>query len=167
MFGRAAAGGVRAALGRRLASIAYESLLVFAIVFLSAFLFPGARSESLTGWSRHLFQLYVFLVLGLYFVWCWSRGGQTLPMKTWKLKLVRSGGAPVPVGLAVWRYVVVYSWIVGFGSAVLWAIKEQLYWTASLALACLCADIFWVLLDRDGQFAHDRLAGTRVVRAGP
>ena len=55
-------------------------------------------------------RVFLFLVLGAYFVWFWSRGGQTLAMQTWHIRLVTRDGAPVsrlralaplPAGLAV------------------------------------------------------------------
>ena len=37
----------------------------------------------------------MFVVLGIYFVWFWSRG-QTLAMKTWHIRLVDAQGRPSP-----------------------------------------------------------------------
>ena len=85
-----------AGIARRLASMVYESLLAIAIAFFAALLFYGAASGRLSGINRSLFQVYLIVILGLYFVWCWHRGGQTLPMKTWKLRLVSADGGPVP-----------------------------------------------------------------------
>jgi uncharacterized RDD family membrane protein YckC len=131
-----------ASIGRRLASMIYESLLAFAIAFFAALLFYGAASGRLSGFIRGVFQVYLVAVLGLYFVWCWHRGGQTLPMKTWKLRLVSAGGGPVSVRRAVLRYLL-----------------------ACLSVALAGAGLVWALFDRDRQFLHDRLAGTRIVRS--
>ena len=44
--------------------------------------------------GRHVLQAFLFVVLGIYFIWFWSHGGQTLAMKTWHIRLVdRDGGA--------------------------------------------------------------------------
>jgi uncharacterized RDD family membrane protein YckC len=143
----------------------YESMLAFAIMVAAAAVFPGAAGGVLSGWKLALLSVHVFVVLGLYFVWCWTRGGQTLPMKTWKLRLVRADGSAVPAVLAFGRYAVAYLWLFGFGGALLWAVSERHYAVAALALAGLCGDFLWALVDRDRQFLHDRLAGTRVVAA--
>jgi uncharacterized RDD family membrane protein YckC len=132
-----------AGLGRRLASLAYESLLVFAVVFFGALIFPGAATRELAGWPLALLQVYLFLLVGLYFVWCWTRAGQTLPMKTWKLRLESRDGTAVGPGRACARYVL-----------------------ACLSLLLAGAGFAWALFDRDRQFLHDRLAGTRIVFAG-
>lgn len=131
-----------ARLGRRLMSLFYESLLLFAIAFIASFPFHGATASDLDGWYRHAYQAYLFLVFGLYFHWCWLRGGQTLPMKTWKLRLVDASGRRPGVAQCSIRY------------ALAW-----------LSLVLLGAGFLWAVFDRDGQFLHDRLAGTRIVRS--
>jgi len=131
-----------AGIARRLASMIYESLLAFAIAFFAAMPFYGATSGRLSGFSRSLFQIYLIVILGLYFVWCWHRGGQTLPMKTWKLRLVSADGGPVSVRRAALRYLL-----------------------ACLSVALAGAGLVWAAFDRDRQFLHDRLAGTRIVRS--
>ena len=129
--------------GRRLLSMLYEALLAFAIAFLAGFVFYGVTQRRLDGETRLFFQIYLFLVLGAYFVLCWSRGGRTLAMQTWKLRIVRWDGASVGVWRATLRY--------------------GLAW---VSLASLGAGFLWACADRDGQFLHDRLAGTRIVSAG-
>ena len=133
---RPAAAGV----ARRLASMFYESLLAFAIVFFAGLLFYGAASGPLWGPVRNVFQIYLVVVLGTYFVWCWHRGGQTLPMKTWKLRLVSADGGPVSARRATLRYVL-----------------------ACPSIAFGGAGLVWAVFDRDRQFLHDRLARTRIV----
>lgn len=127
---------------RRLASLLYESLLVFAIALFSAGLLQAATGGMLARIPRPILQIYLFTVLGAYFIWCWHRGGQTLPMKTWKLRLMSADGAPVSIGRAALRYLLAWP---------------------SIALAG--AGIGWALFDREHQFLHDRLAGTRIVRS--
>jgi uncharacterized RDD family membrane protein YckC len=129
-------------LGIRLLSTLYEALLAFAVAFLAGLVFHGAAEGRLAGEARLLFQVYVFLVLGTYFVWCWSHGRRTLPMQTWRMRIVRRDGAPVEVARATLRYAVAWLSVMTLGAGFLWA---------------------WI--DRDRQFLHDRLAGTRIVRA--
>lgn len=122
----------------------YEGMLLFAVVFFAGLAFSGAAGTAnlpLSGWPRHLFQAYLFFGIGLYFIWCWLRGGQTLAMRTWKLRLEDASGGKSSPRQALIRYVL--AWI-------------------SLGLAG--AGFIWALFDRDRQFLHDRLAGTRIVR---
>lgn len=129
-----------AGIARRVAAMFYESLLILAILLIGGMAFNGAASGPLTGMSRHLFQLYIFLGLGLYFSWCWQRGGQTLPMKAWKLRLVSAEDTHLSARQAILRYVL--AWI-------------------SVGLAG--TGFLWAFFDPDRQFFHDRMAGTRIV----
>lgn len=138
--------GLRApGLARRLACAIYELLILAALVLLATFPFLGVVGDATAGPRRHLLQLWVLVVAGAYLVTFWVRGGQTLAMKTWGLRLVRADGAPVGPGRALHRYVL-----------------------ALLGFAALGLGFAWALVDRDGQFLHDRLAGTALVPAiGP
>jgi uncharacterized RDD family membrane protein YckC len=114
----------------------YEAILLFAVAFFAAWLFhfaSGGRDAS-GGWTRLALQLLIVATFAAYFLWCWLRGGQTLAMKAWRIRLV--GVTP---GRAALRFL--------------------------LALTLLPASIAWALVDRDRQFLHDRLAGTRLVLA--
>jgi len=127
-------------LARRLACLAYEALLVFAIGFAAAWVFFFASGGlGATGRGRTLLQILLIAVFAAYFVWCWLRGGQTLAMKTWRIRLVAPGRERLPAGVALLRFV--------------------------LALVCVPTGIafVWALFDRERQFLHDRVAGTRLV----
>ena len=128
------------AFARRLASGVYELLLLLAVAILATFPFLAAVGDATRGWPRHALQGWNVLVIGAYFGWFWTRGGQTLPMKVWRLKLVRQDGARVEWPRAIHRYIL-----------------------ALLGLAAGGLGFFWALWDPYGQFLHDRLAGTALV----
>jgi uncharacterized RDD family membrane protein YckC len=121
--------------------MAYESLLLLGVLSVS-FLLPHLAlgmgyNIALPGWAL---WFHVFIVLGAYFAWYWHHGGQTLAMQTWRIRLSTPGGTdPSPAQLAL-RYLLAWP-----------------------SLACLGIGLFWALFDRDRQFLHDRLAGTRLV----
>jgi uncharacterized RDD family membrane protein YckC len=123
-------------LPRRLASMVYEAVLLFAVGFFAAWLFffaSGGR-DATAGALRYELQLFIGLVFAAYFLWSWLRGGQTLAMKTWRIRLV-----DVTPRKALLRFVL-----------------------AAVFVPTLIS-IVWSLFDRDRQFLHDRLAGTRLV----
>ncbi len=122
--------------------MAYESLLLIGVTFFAALLFLGLSGGSAGGWVRHAFQVYLFLVIGLYFAGSWRLQGQTLAMKTWSLRLVGANGARITLRQAMLRYVCAWP---------------------SLALGGI--GILYAPFDRDRQFLHDRLAGTKIVRS--
>ena len=125
----------------RLAVLVYESLLVTAVVFVASFMILPLVGDLDARWQRHLFQAYILVVVFAYFAAFWLRSGQTLAMKTWRIRLVDRAGGRISFRQAALRF--------------------------SLALAGLFAAGFgfwWAFFDRDRQFLHDRLAGTRLVR---
>lgn len=124
-------------LARRLASLLYEAVLLIAVAFFAASAFYFASGGApLEGWLLRAHQLFLAAVFAAYFLWCWLRGGQTLAMKTWRVRVV--GVSP---GKALLRFLF------------------------ALVLVPTGASILWALFDREGQFLHDRLAGTRLVLA--
>src|SRR5262245_64775017 len=115
--------------------MAYEALVVIAILLLASLPFAGGATGHLEGFSRHLFQSYLFLVVGLYFVWCWRRGGQTLPMKAWKLRVVDASGAPPATSRAILRYVLAALALGSSVVAVIILMRNPREFAAWLALA--------------------------------
>jgi uncharacterized RDD family membrane protein YckC len=131
-------------IARRVASMLYESMLLFAVAFASTGLFYLASGgASVSGWLRHVLQLYLLVVFAAYFLWCWRRGGQTLAMKAWHIRLVVPGRERVPSGKALLRFVL------------------------AAVLVPTGISLLWALFDAQAQFLHDRLAGTRLVLAPP
>lgn len=123
-----------------MASALYELLILTAVVLIATFPFLALVGDATSGWKRHLLQAWVLGVAGTYLVWFWTRGGQTLAMKTWRIRLVRDDGGPVSAARAVHRYLL-----------------------AVLGLAAAGLGFAWAFVDRDRQFLHDRLAGTALV----
>lgn len=121
----------------------YESLLLTAVLFIASFVFHLIFRDTASPFFRPAFQLYLVVVAGTYFTWFWTHGGQTLPMQTWKFRVVTVDGEGVNLQRAVARYLFAVIGIFLFGCG-----------------------IFWALLDRERQFLHDRLAGTRIVKLG-
>lgn len=156
---------VAAGLGRRLAAMTYEAIVVAAVLFIASLLFQGAATGRLTGLARLAFQAYLLTVLGLYFVWSWHRG-QTLPMRAWKLRLVGRDGGPVTPARALVRYLAA---TVAIGTSFAAALYLREHADAAAAWAALLPGplaIAWAAFDRDRQTLYDRVAGTRLVRAG-
>jgi uncharacterized RDD family membrane protein YckC len=104
----------------------------------------------------------VFAAVGLYFIGFWTGGRRTLPMKTWRLALVRSDGRVVDAQTAVLRYL--GGWIGPLAALVAYAALHPMNLGAHAAWL-LPIGYVWPLVDPDRQFLHDRIAGTRIVMA--
>ncbi|MEY3805149.1 MAG: hypothetical protein RL667_1271 [Pseudomonadota bacterium] len=69
------------------ACMVYDGLVVLALSFALALGFILLFGDASYGLKRYALQLFLWLGIGLYFVWCWRKSGQTLAMQTWQLKL--------------------------------------------------------------------------------
>lgn len=129
--------------GRRMLALTYEALLLLGVWFISAFLFHLVFRDTTAEYFRPLFQFYLLIIGGIYFIWFWTHGGQTLAMQTWKLRLVSVNGEKVTAQQAMVRYLV-----------------------AVIGISFLGVGLLWALFDHDRQFLHDKVAGTRIIRLG-
>lgn len=120
--------------------MAYDGLLLIALLFVVTFIFTLIFGTVAAAGLRYMLQALLWLVIGAYFLWYWTHGGQTLAMQTWRIRLVDHRGAEVAWRQALLRYVAASAGVLFFGAGLIWA-----------------------LLDREGLFLHDRLVGTRLV----
>lgn len=149
-------------LRRRLLAMTYEAMLLFAVVFIAGYLFDTLTQSRNALMLRHARQAWLFVVLGVYFVWFWTHGGQTLAMKTWRIRLVGPGGARLLAGRAIARYLLL--WIFVLPTLAIVAAQGISGWVAMIALGlALALPPFYALFDRERQFIHDRLLGTRLI----
>lgn len=131
---------------RRCGALAYDGLLLVALWMAVSALVLALSGGWLAEPERPLWLVYTLrailvLVTGLFFGGFWTHGGQTLGMRTWRLRLVNSADA----GPVRWKQALL-----------------------RLAAACLSAGalglgFFWVLIDRERRSWHDRLSGTHLV----
>lgn len=152
--------------GRRLISMVYETLLAFAVLFLPFLIFEFIVQARHTPALEHTRQALLFLVLGAYFIHQWSREGQTLAMRTWRLKVVRPGHAHLSLQTAAVRYLLSWMWILPalIVSAVLHLEKWQALGAIGVGILAWAMTAFF---DADRQFLHDKLTGTRLVQLPP
>jgi len=122
------------------ACLLYELLTVIAVVFVSAGLFLWVAGDATQGAKRLLLQVFLWLVVGAYFIWCWRQSGQTLAMQAWKLKLTGDDGQLLSLNIAILRYVL-----------------------ATLSLLICGLGFLWVIVDRQHLFLHDRPLKSRIV----
>lgn len=121
---------------RRLACLFYESVLLVAVLMFAALVFLLLFGDATEAPKRYFLQGYLWLVSGAYFVRHWTRSGQTLAMKTWRVRLVDADGALSSPRTAIKRFV--------------------------LATLFFGVGFVWALFDRNGLYLHDRLSGTRL-----
>ncbi|MBT2969339.1 MAG: transporter [gamma proteobacterium symbiont of Ctena orbiculata] len=125
---------------RRLAAIFYDGLLLLALLFVATAVItlPLGRPS---GASLPIFQFFIFEIIPLlFFTGFWTRGGQTLGMRAWRLKLIRFDGGDVSWGDALKRHL-----------------------AALLSLLVFGLGFIWILVDPEKLAWHDRLSQTRLI----
>jgi uncharacterized RDD family membrane protein YckC len=122
------------------ACLLYELLTLIAIIFVSAGVFLWLFGDATHGFKRVLLQLFLWCVVGAYFVWCWLKSGQTLAMQAWKIKLLDQHDKLLGLKQAVVRYVL-----------------------ASISLMLCGVGFLWAIVDKDRLFLHDRFLQCRLV----
>lgn len=129
-----------AGLFRRVAACIYDSLLVIALFVIPASVFMAFRGGEPIPPGNLLFQLSLGVTAAVFFVGFWMRGGQTLGMRAWRMRLENLGGGPITARIAMVRF---------FGGVV--------------SIAAFGIGVLWVVIDPQNQTWADRLAGTRMV----
>ena len=128
----------------RLLALVYDILPLIPLVLGVSALFlwiNGGHTVDRKPALQWIELLSTWLVIGAYFVVSWQRGGQTMGMRPWRLRVVCADGrAPGP--RALWlRY--------------------------AAATVTPVFGLLWAFIDRDRRALYDRAAGTAFVRLRP
>lgn len=152
---------------RRLACFAYEGVLLFGVVMAAGLVYGSVTQQRHALQGKLGLQVFLFAVLGLYFTWFWSHGGQTLAMKTWHLRVVTADGQSVSQARAWARYLTSWLW---FLPALVAAYTSGSTGTAAIGGTLAVGVLAYAGLARlrdDRQFIHDIACATRVVTWRP
>jgi uncharacterized RDD family membrane protein YckC len=148
---------------RRIISMVYEAFLFLAVEMLATLLYIVVTGNRQTPLAQHGLKAFLFLVGAAYFIHFWTDSGHTLAMKTWRIKLVQPGYGRVPIKIAALRYLLAWGW---FMPALVVYSGLGVHDKRVLGATVVGGIVAWALtafLDKDRQFLHDKLAGTRLV----
>lgn len=123
---------------RRIAAMVYDTLLLLAVLFVATGFAVAANKGQAV--SHPLYYLSLVVICFLFFGWFWTHGGQTLGMRTWRLKLLSKDSRDISWSMAGRRFVF-----------------------ASVALLPCGAGLLWMLFDSQRLAIHDRLSETKIV----
>ena len=125
---------------RRLAAACYDALVLGALWMTATLVIVAVRGGEPVPAGEPAYQLLLFLIAALFFIPSWLRGGQTLGMRAWRLRVERQSGGPLDTRTGILRFL-----------------------AGLLSLLAGGIGLLWLWVDRDELTWHDRLAGTRVV----
>jgi uncharacterized RDD family membrane protein YckC len=154
-------------LRRRLACFVYEGVLLFGVVMASGLVYGVATQQRHALVGTPGLQAFLFVVLALYFVYFWSRSGQTLAMQTWRIRVVTQDGQALRPLRALCRYLLAWMWFVpALITLHLTGLKGAAPAFAAILAGVLgYAALVWLHADR--QYWHDVVCKCRVVTWHP
>lgn len=127
---------------RRLATIVYDGAIVLALLMLATLLASLLGLGQQTALRDPGFTLYLLLIWYLYLAWCWHKGGMTVGMRAWRVRIEDNLGQNPGWGKATIRFL-----------------------ASLLSAAALGIGFLWSLGDKRKRTWHDILSGTRLVRS--
>ena len=154
-------------LWRRMACFIYEGVLLFGVLMIAGYLFSSLTQQRHALVGRHGLQAFLFVVLGIYFGWFWSRGGQTVAMKAWHIRLLTQQGQPVSQARALARYLLGWLW---FLPALVALSLAGLSSPGAMFGLLFTGVVVYAGLSRlhpQPQFWHDAVCGTQLVTQLP
>jgi uncharacterized RDD family membrane protein YckC len=126
---------------RRLMIMVYDLVIIMALLMLAAALALLAQSGDKTAFRDPGYTAYLLAVWYLYLAWCWRRGGMTLGMRAWRVRIIDNNGNRPG-----------------------WAQCTLRFLCSVLSAAALGSGFIWSLFDREKRCWHDIASGTRLLR---
>lgn len=145
----------------------YEGVLLFGVLMTAGWLYASLTQQRHALQGKTGLQAFLFVVLAVYFVWFWTHGGQTVAMKTWRVRLVTIEGRPLSQFRALMRYLLAWLW---FLPSLLAVQAAGLHGGPAIGITVLAGALAYAASSRlhpDRQFLHDALCRTRLVDAQP
>lgn len=135
--------------GWRVLALVYDFFPAFALWMLASTAFTLAFAavhplrQNIAPFSPLQWLLWsaCWLLTGAYAMVSWRRGGRTLGMRPWRLRVVAADGTPPS-----------------------WPALSRRYAVGTLSLAMAGVGFWWAWVDRSHLTWHDRASGTRMVR---
>ena len=160
-----------AGLLRRIAAMAYDGLLLVALLIFATApvtLFTGGEA---TRSGNPFVSTWLFMVSFLFFAWFWTHGGQTLGMRAWKIRLQQADGQAVDLWQALLRFMTgLPAWVIfglggflcsDFSTEHLPAILRKLENLPCIVL--ITPGSLWLLVDHWPNSWRDRFTQSQVV----
>lgn len=148
---------------RRAASIIYDALLLSGVLLFASVPIVAIFQLEYGTPLYPLFILYLYLLSLIYFCWFWTHGGQTLGMKSWRLKLARVDGNAVQWRDAIIRFLLATGWLLLLsmaGQFQAWinpSVLGFVFWAALVLV------ITGTLGSREKRSYYDYLTSTRLI----
>ena len=151
---------------RRLGALSYDILLLMAIIVIAGFIalpFTGGEAPSP---GNPFYQTYLFVICYIFFAWFWTRGGQTLGMRAWRLRVQNEDGSTINLSQALLRFMagIATAVLLGIGIYLLKSEPMSVRFIGGIAaLSLLALSIVWIFIDKKKLAWHDHFSHCKVV----
>ena len=164
--------GTPAGLFGRLAALLYDLLLVIALGFVVTFaMLPLTHGEAILsstqGLVGHAYHALLAMIVFAYFGWSWTRSGQTLGMRAWRIRLESTGSKPLNWTESLLRFLLGMglAWLAALGT---WYLTRPGFPAGRAGAAALVAPLLvnyaWILFDAGGRSLQDIAGRARMRR---
>ena len=119
----------------------YDFFIVISLLMLATMLSMFAGFGDRTAMQDPVYTAYLLSIWFFYLTWCWHKGGMTVGMRAWRVKIEDENGNRPGWGKSTIRFL-----------------------TALLSAAAIGIGFAWSLVDSRKRTWHDLLSGTRLVR---
>jgi len=127
---------------RRLAAIFYDAAIVLALLMLATLLPMLLGLGQKSAMQDIGFTLYLLAIWYLYLMWCWHKGGMTVGMRAWRIRVEDKFGNPPGWGQCTIRFL-----------------------ASIISAGALGLGFLWSLGDPGKRTWHDILSSTRLVKS--
>jgi uncharacterized RDD family membrane protein YckC len=149
-----------AGLFKQLIAMLYDSFLIAALLFIAtAILLPFNHGNAITG---PMYNLYLVCVIFIFYGFFWRKGGQTLGMKAWKLRIIDEYGYNPAWSIGFLRLL-----IAAFPPVAFYSLNQYFHIIVESkpeAIACVMFFLMGYLIRLFRPYTlHDRLSQTKVI----
>ncbi len=155
-----------AGLLRRLGAFAYDILLLMALIVIAGFIaLPFTGGEAPHSGNPY-YQTYLFILSFSFFAWFWTRGGQTLGMRAWRLRVQNDDGSAISWSQALLRFMSGVASMVLIGAGFYFMKSEPntpVYFLGIAAWVIFVVSFLWILVDKKKLAWQDHFSSCKVV----
>lgn len=151
---------------RRLGALIYDALLLMALIVIAGFValpFTGGEAPSP---GNPFYQTYLFVLSYLFFAWFWTRGGQTLGMRAWRLRVQNEDGSAISWSQSLLRFMAGIASLVLLGLGFYLTRNEpmsRLYIAGIASWVVFALSYCWIFIDKHSMAWQDHFSHCKVV----
>lgn len=150
---------------KRLYALIYDGLLLVAIDMVvimlpASFLITFKQIDSQSSTYLVTISMAILLLHFLFYGWFWIHGGQTLGMRSWRLRLTTVEGTPISWSIALKRFLLgLPAW-----ALLLMALLNLFTVERELNAALMLFGLLWWVMDNRAGLWREKLSHTRVIQ---